>query len=266
MVSTDTSKDVLLGELIEGVSRAIDMHTHRWFFPFTQTNWYTPGTPGGNTPAYASELLVDDLLSVTTLTTDQDGDDVYETTWAGTDYTLGPYNAASAPNIPGPYYEIKVLPYGHFRFPVWPRAVAVSGTWGYYNVLETALATLGAAISTTTATTITLSAAPDVGTGQTLLIDSEQLFISALTGTTATVVRGVNGTTAATHLNGAAIQVQTYPSITDACLFQVGLDYIAAESGGEVRGGGQFASTVPGGGLHPFAQRRVAPFVRDAFG
>jgi hypothetical protein len=77
------------------------------------------------------------------------------------------------------------------------------------------LTTLNAAVTTTNATTITtLAAAPAVlqGAGQfRVIIDSEILIVTAgATGTSWTVVRGAEGSTAATHSNGTAV----YHSLT----------------------------------------------------
>jgi hypothetical protein len=55
----------------------------------------------------------------------------------------------------------------------------------------------------------------------TFRVESEQMFVSAfVTGTkTATVTRGVNGTTAAVHALGTKIYVYRYPqAITHACM------------------------------------------------
>src|SRR5207249_1635119 len=51
----------------------------------------------------------------------------------------------------------------------------------------------------------------------TILIDNEQLFVSAVAANALTVVRGVNGTTAATHLDEATVSIFRYPAaIVDA--------------------------------------------------
>lgn len=61
--------------------------------------------------------------------------------------------------------------------------------------------TLSAAVTSTTATTITTSAA--VEAGSILLVDSEEMMVTA-GGTSPTITRGWAGTTAATHSSGAA--------------------------------------------------------------
>ena len=50
-------------------------------------------------------------------------------------------------------------------------------------------------------------------------IGSEQLYVTAADGRQATVVRGVNGSRAASHEAGAAVAVYRYPGpVVEACL------------------------------------------------
>lgn len=67
--------------------------------------------------------------------------------------------------------------------------------------------TLGAAIASTDTTTcsVTTADAALYQDGDIIRIDSEDLWVSARTTTTLTVTRGFNGTTAATHSNGATM-------------------------------------------------------------
>jgi hypothetical protein len=52
-----------------------------------------------------------------------------------------------------------------------------------------------------------------------LLIGTEQCYLYVLSGTTATITRGANGTTAATHIDTSAIAVYQYDSrVHDVCL------------------------------------------------
>ena len=93
---------------------------------------------------------------------------------------------------------------GRFRMVNWP------GT--RYEWLEDTLSpdadTLGAAISSSGATSITVTTAV-FQPGHVIKIDSEYLWVSAVSGTTLTVTRGFYGSTAATHSNGAAIDLVT---------------------------------------------------------
>lgn len=81
-----------------------------------------------------AELDVLDLVSVTALKTDEDGDGVYETTWTASDYQLGPIDAPWKYGTPWPY--IQVLAIGGRRFPVRVSTgrydrVQIEGVWGW---------------------------------------------------------------------------------------------------------------------------------------
>jgi hypothetical protein len=65
--------------------------------------------------------------------------------------------------------------------------------------------TLSAAITSTLTTTFSVASGTGIVAGMYLLIDSEYVLVTAVSGTTITCIRGVNGTTAATHANGAAV-------------------------------------------------------------
>lgn len=79
----------------QGASREIDNICGRYFWRGTATRTYVPDQP--------RKQKIDDIVSVTSLKVDQDGDGVYEDTWtSGTDYRLTPYNPAAA-GITWPY-------------------------------------------------------------------------------------------------------------------------------------------------------------------
>jgi hypothetical protein len=121
---TDTTDDALLIGALEAASRWVDEWCGRRFYTtaLDETRYYT---------ALRSDrlLLGDDLLSVTALSTDADGDRTYETAWAVTDYDLTPDNAA----LDGaPYWAVHVTPVGSYSFPVGVRrGVKIVGRFGY---------------------------------------------------------------------------------------------------------------------------------------
>jgi hypothetical protein len=201
---TDTTDDTLLKAVMEAASRAVDDHCHRRFFVESRTRYYTP--------RYHDLLDVDDLLSVTTLKHDADGDRTYEETWAATDYDLTPFNA---PFEKKPYTAIETTPAGTKVFPTVSRGVEIAGSWGYWSELAS-LDTLAAAITLTTATTLTATNGTLWSPGMTVLIGSEQMHVQSVSTNTITVTRGVNGTPAATALLSAAVQVYSYPAVNVA--------------------------------------------------
>lgn len=117
----DTDDDSMLEGVIEGASRLIDGWCGRVFYEdAAQTKYFTAD-------AIDMLFLHDDLVSVTSLKTDEDGDRVYETTWATTDYDLDPVTGP-------PYTRITLAPGGTYGFPTHARAVQIIGTFGYSSV------------------------------------------------------------------------------------------------------------------------------------
>lgn len=111
---------------------------------------------------------------------------------------------------PGPYRRIELHGQGTVvRFGSGRRVIEWTGAWGYEDRRRTLTAT-ASAIATTSTTSVTVSAGAEFSPGQTLLIGTEQLYVEAVASTTLTVVRGVNGTTAATHSAAAAIELYRY--------------------------------------------------------
>lgn len=67
--------------------------------------------------------------------------------------------------------------------------------------------TLTASVSSTTATTVSLTSVDSIVPKSLLQIDSELMHVLSVAGLVATVIRGARGTTAATHLNAAPVSV-----------------------------------------------------------
>lgn len=121
--ATDPSDDTVLERCINAASREIDNYTQRRFYTLEETRYYTPRD--------ACTLFTDDLVSVTSLKTDEDGDRTYEVTWAVTDYDLMPFNAP-VQSIPKPYTWIEIAPEGNNVFPVGlAKSVEITGAFGY---------------------------------------------------------------------------------------------------------------------------------------
>ena len=120
------------------------------------------------------------------------------------DYLLEPYNTT-------PKWRLKLNERSTHAFGAGQQVLSILGTWGWQNITASA-STLSAAITSTTATTLTVTALGNHGAGTTIFIDSEQMYCTSNSSTTLTVRRGVNGTTAATHLISAAISMAEYPA------------------------------------------------------
>jgi hypothetical protein len=67
--------------------------------------------------------------------------------------------------------------------------------------------TLDGAISSTSATSVSVDDDSDLAIGDFIIVDSEHMTISAIASDTLTVTRASNSTTAATHADGAAVAI-----------------------------------------------------------
>lgn len=122
ITSTDATDDGVIENMIEAASRYIDHETQRRFHNGAADETRTYTAPNGE------RLYVDDLLTVTTLKTDDDGDRTYESTWAATDYDLLPENASTDGQ---PYTYIQITPDGDYTFPSQRKGVQIVGRFGY---------------------------------------------------------------------------------------------------------------------------------------
>jgi hypothetical protein len=193
--STDTIDDGVIVDLLEKASRYIDEQTTRQFYPTIETHLY-------NIPSDSCLWLDQDLLSVITLT---NGDAVAITS---TDYSL------LSPNVT-PHYAIKLKDISSVAWSAnsdgsSEQVISVAAWWGYRKQFAQrawlSVGTLGAAITDTTTLAFTMTAGHTVVVGQILKIDNEIYNVTTVSSNTVTpIVRGDNGSTAATHLNGASV-------------------------------------------------------------
>ena len=125
MGHTDATSTTLIANItdaLDAATAAIDSDTGRSFTATTATKTY--GSDGG------WELRVPDLVSVTTLKVDDDGDGVFETTIASTDYELDTYRVA----VGWPWEIVRLLDRS------WPtgtrrrRRIEIAGSWGWSAV------------------------------------------------------------------------------------------------------------------------------------
>jgi hypothetical protein len=123
--STDEVDDARIESIIAAVSRHIDIWTGRRFHTSTadETRYFCAETD--------ERVDAGDILAVTTLRTDYNGDRVYESTWSTSDYELEPSNAPYQ-SQPEPYTHIYATPTADYSFPAGlRRGVQVTGRWGY---------------------------------------------------------------------------------------------------------------------------------------
>lgn len=124
-VTASTAQDSAIETAVQAVSRQIDGWCGRRFWKNTtdEVRIFTPDDHG--------MLFTDDIVSVTTLKTDDDADGTFETSWLSSDYALAPLNAALRGK---PYTMICTKPNGTHSFPHVYSGVEITGVFGWNAV------------------------------------------------------------------------------------------------------------------------------------
>jgi len=226
-----TSDANAIRRILEAASRRIDDYCGGGTFgPQTQTRYYDIGNNAlRQSSQYQTISVTDDLvttnsssgvvpldgwfISPTTVTaygaTDRSTSETL-TEGHANDFFLMPYNFSPKTILKLNEDTTKGLDAGQ-------QTLSILGAWGY--TADTVSVTTSDAISSTTATSASVTSASALGPAQAILVDSEQLYITSISGNTLTVERGVNGTTAATHSGGASLYRYDYPElVVQACL------------------------------------------------
>lgn len=204
-----------LFQLLLAVSDWVDHYCNRHFYPRTQTLVFD-GTS-------TAQLLVPDLISLTSLNEDSNGDLAFNDTWAGSDYWLQPYNASPSQHWGSPYTAVRARSKGDKSdgFTAGEQNFQIIGLWGYVQFAEDSGTDLNDAAMTTTKTTVAVDDGTQFNSGQTILIGTEQMLVTAISGNDLTVSRGLNGTTAIAHADNSDIRILRWPaSVERATLVQ----------------------------------------------
>lgn len=198
-----STNDALWKRSIKQASAWFENETKRAFVPFRQTRVFD--ALGEHISARCLDVDAD-LLDIIMLT---NGDG---TTIANSAYVLRPSSGT-------PKYRIELKSSSGL---VWTysdgyeEAISVDGWWGYHENYAQAWQTVDALASALDASgTLAVISDPDgldefgfgprVGTLDYIRIDSEMLLVTAITGSTLTVRRGVNGSTAGTHAQSSDV-------------------------------------------------------------
>ena len=225
-----TSDAGAIRRILESASRRIDDYCGGGSFgPKTETRFYDIGTGSlRQSPGYQVLSINDDITgnvstpgvialdgwiaSQTTVTAYGATDRATSQTLTegyNADYFMMPYNTAPKTILKLNEDTTNGLDSGQ-------QTLSILGSWGYTT--DTVSVTGSDAIGSTTTTSVSVTSAANFGPAQTILIDSEQMYITAISGNTLTVERGVNGTTAATHSSSTAYRYYYPPLVTQACI------------------------------------------------
>ncbi|MFA5150254.1 MAG: hypothetical protein WC433_05035 [Candidatus Omnitrophota bacterium] len=254
-ITTDTNDDSIMSVMLEGISRWIDDQTHRTFYPRIETRLF-------DYPDDEILFLDDDLLSLTTLT---NGD---STVITSVQYVLYPKNAY-------PKQWVKILPSTSLTWQPTDdgdaeSAISVLGWWGFHNNYTqrawSIAGTLGAAMTDTTTTSLTMTAGHTVVKDEVYKIDNEVINVSNVSTNTVTLVaRGDNGSTAATHLNGAAVYKWNAQPEMKSALLSICQNVYESRSGQTSQGNVTVTAAgivIRPGDVSPMTQRTLSAFTR----
>lgn len=270
---TTTAGDAILMDMLERASRTIDQYTGQLGkgFYVTQAVRYFDGSRGRqdiDLLLSLARLDIDPILTITEVATDPGGTGVYseiQLEGVGKDYMAYPLNI-----YPKLWLAAMITTrFGMFARGI-PAGVRITGAWGYGDGLSANPVVVSASIvktgwNSTDVTNLDTDAATGMALspGQTILVESEQMYITAITGTKLTVIRGVNGTTAATHAAAKVISIYRYvDAVMMACYMQAARWWrrrdtaFATTLGSPLMGSWQVHQ-----GLDPDVQTLLAPYV-----
>jgi hypothetical protein len=243
---TGTGDDRRLRRIIEGVSRQIDAHCNRRFFQLSATRKFD--SSGGQS------LLIPDLVSIDSngVKTDDNKDRTFETTWATSDYLTEPANAdpTGGHDASRPYTRLIVDTDSGSKTD-WPQGrqtVQIAGEWGFWRRQRVAAEVTNEPLDASE-TDVDVDSLTDIEAGHTILVESEQMYVESYSTNTLNVIRGVNGTTAASHNTSESISIFLYPApVVEAALIQSARLWkrkdTAFESGGVQQGASGLDSDV----------------------
>lgn len=213
--------------IIEAAARRVDEVTHRHFFAETGTR-----VLHGNGQ---SALLIPDLLAATTIKLDENSDRTFELELvAETDYYLLRNGHENPDALPSTLLQLDSRNGQRGSFSRLPRLVEIVGRWGFTEDTELTGATVGDSPYVAGATTLNVTAGGGAlfAVGQTILIESEQFYISAIAADALTVTPAVNGTTEAGHVQTTAISRFVWePRVREANLIIAGRMWKRRETG-----------------------------------
>jgi hypothetical protein len=228
---TEEGDDAFIAELIREASDLFALRSGRFFVPYTGTFTVTVEQGGYR------ELSLPDVLSLTSIT---DVDSIgTEIALAADQYRLLP--ASGYPKIAA--YRLYGAWYSGYR-------ETLAGVFGYHPSPDTmwqAKTTVTEAVASTSATSLTVASSTGIETLDYIKLGSEVMQVSeVVSATVLTVTRGALGTTAATHLDNAAVSLyRLYEPIRRAVILLAAHLYrTRANPGGESVAGPQGTFTI----------------------
>ena len=204
---TDTTHDATLWHLLDVASRIVEGRSGRNFYVTTGSKRFDV--------RHRYSVSVDDLIEVSQVVEDWDGDGVYERMRQRKDYVLYPLDSDPASLHGVPYHMLRAKRRaGMRRFPEGAASVQITGRWGYrahFVSMFGYVSNSGAPVKRASRS-IEVDDASHMRAGHTVVIDHEQMFVRQVAASVLTVERGVNGTVATEHPDASILKRLVYPA------------------------------------------------------
>lgn len=200
-----TSSDADLLWNMEMASRLIESFTNRKFYLKRAVKYFDIPVGWSSKP-----LFIPDVYTIITLSLDRSLDRTYSTEISVDDIYRYPSNEM---------YCMKLIPSG-FVWPVGLQTVKLDAEWGYLSRDPWKSTTWTIDIESDIAETGTISPGNSaVEAGMTILVGEERMYVSAIEKSAlfdiATLLRGINGTTAGGPYVGALVSIGQYDEIIE---------------------------------------------------
>ena len=235
----DTTHDATLWHLLHVASRIVDGFCRRQFYVSTESKRFDV--------RYGDGVHVDDLIEVSQVVEDWDGDGVFERVRHRSEYVLYPLDANPTSPHGFPFHVMRTSRRSSGRcFPSGRAAVQINGRWGY----RSHVVPLGAYVSNSgeqlTAASRSIRVDDDAGlsAGNTIQIDSEQMFVTQVSNSLMNVIRGVNGTPATQHADASEVKVLQFPAEVVEATLLIAVDRWRRRDGIEARSNGYDGSAA----------------------
>lgn len=237
--SNTLSDDAQVDRAIEAASRSVEKLCHRVFYPVSDTRYFNWPNYQHARP-WVLWLDQDEVVSVNTLVaggvTIPSGNYFLESVNRGAPYRRIEMNVGTSSTFaPGPQtWQRAIAITGVFGYPeaLSSAALTLDGAIGstdttiqlasalvgvgdtlklgteYVQILDRDWADTGLTLSADVASlknTQTISLSAPAQKGEVLLVDAEQMFVYAVSGNNASVLRGYNGTTLTAHTSSTAV-------------------------------------------------------------
>ncbi len=235
--SATVKYDDALMRFVAKVSRQIDRWTDRVFYPVTEVRYFDR--------THSRRTRIDDVLSVSQLQYSEDNGATYTALAEATNWLLVRGDGFTHP---GSYDHLWIDPVGTV-LTAWPadfKAIELTGIWGYADDRSDAWETSGDTVQDATEqdasqTTLLVSkpegntvfgSSPRFAAGMLIRVETEYQEITDVQEKTLTVIRGRNGSTAATHANGTAIEIWRAPDpVRQAVIIEATRAHMRAQQG-----------------------------------